>query len=443
MTLSNMIFATIEFFTLIPFLLMCFLPVMKYCKIKSKFFIPAVITIMALLSVVLGVVKVVLYVRPIMLLAPFLVFILLLYFALFNYSKVKLWYIFVSSVAIMTFVFSISLLVEALFNHSSKRENVMTYGLIPEIIVEALFFILFMFCKNKIQVLLDDYYLNSLWKAIWLVPAFITIANMFMMPVTYSNTSIVKMEDIYVVFVLCFLYFLFQVLLYYVAKFTKDKSLAEQRSQISKSQVEQYKSLKKYIEDTSRLRHDFLHTARTAVTLAQNNDIGTLVKFLEDYGVSVENSHVRQLFCEHDALNAIIAYYYDIARKHNIKCIWQIAIPNDINISDVELCSLVGNLLNNAIQGTLTLPEDKRYISFKADLELNNDIYIVTSNSFDGIVKKDHGKYSTTKVYGHGIGLESIETTVVKNNGYVKFYNDNENFYTDIMMHPNKPNTEI
>lgn len=437
-----MIFAIIEFFTLIPFLLMCFLPVMKYCIIKNKFFIPAVITITALLSVVLGVVKVVLYVRPIMLMAPFLAVFLLLYFALFDFSQIKLWYIFISAIAIMTFVFSISLLIESIFNDSSKRENVMTYGLIVEVIVEIMFFVLLMLCKSKIQVLLDDYYLNSLWKAIWLVPAFITLANMFMMPVKYSNTSIVKMEDIYVVLVLCFLYLLFQVLLYYVAKITKDKSLAEQRSQISKSQVEQYKNLKKYIEDTSRLRHDFLHTARTAVALAQNNDIDTLVKFLEDYGVSVENSHVRQIFCEHDALNAIIAYYYDIARKHDIKCIWQVAIPNDINISDVELCSIVGNLLNNAIQGALTAPEDKRYISFKADLELNNDIYIVASNSFDGVVKKDNGKYSTTKSYGHGIGLESIETTVAKNNGYVKFYNDNDNFYTDIMMHPNKTNTE-
>ena len=89
--------------------------------------------------------------------------------------------------------------------------------------------------------------------------------------------------------------------------------------------------LKKYIEDTSRMRHDFLHTARTAVTLAQNNEIDTLVKFLEDYGVSVEESHSRKIFCEHDALNAIIAYYYDMVKKQDIKCIWQIAIPNKLS----------------------------------------------------------------------------------------------------------------
>ena len=91
----------------------------------------------------------------------------------------------------------------------------------------------------------------------------------------------------------------------------------------------------------------------------------------------------------------------------------------------VDLCSVVGNLLNNAIQGAMDAPEGKRYITFKADVELNNDIYIVVSNSFDGVVKKENGKYFTTKSNGHGIGLESIQTTVNKYNGYVKFYNDN------------------
>ena len=63
---------------------------------------------------------------------------------------------------------------------------------------------------------------------------------------------------------------------------------------------------------------------------------------------------------------------------------------------------------------------------------------MVISNSFDGVINKENGKYYTTKDTGHGIGLDSIKTTVNKYNGYVKFYNDNENFYTDIMMKQNK-----
>lgn len=439
MTLTNMIYATIEFAVIIPFVLMCFLPVMNYCKIKSKMFIPVVIAILAIMSVVLGVTKVVLYIRPEYIFIPFLIVLFGLYLLLFNASKLKLWYVFISMVAILTFIFSVSLLTEAIFNNTSKRENVITYsGLIAEWCVTALIFTLFIIFKNKIRWLLKVYYINSIWKILWLVPALIIISNMFMMPTQYSDKIMVEFENIYVVLVLLLLFMIFQALLYIISKAFADKGLAEQTAHITSTQALQYRSLKKYITDTSRLRHDFLHTARTAVTLAQKNEIDTLVKFLEDYGVAVEASHSHKIFCEHDALNAIVAYYYDIVKKHDIKCNWKIAIPENVGISNVDLCSVVGNLLNNAIQGAMDAPEGKRYITFKADVELNNDIYIVVSNSFDGVVKKENGKYFTTKSNGHGIGLESIQTTVNKYNGYVKFYNDNENFYTDIMMQQNK-----
>lgn len=120
--------------------------------------------------------------------------------------------------------------------------------------------------------------------------------------------------------------------------------------------------------------------------------------------------------------------------KHNIKCNCQISLSDNITVSDVDLCSVTWNLLDNAIQGCLTVEEGKRYISFKADTEKNGDIYIVVTNSFDGVVKKQNGKYTSTKENGNGIGLESIKTTVNKHNGYVKFYNDKKNFYSDIMM---------
>ncbi len=439
MTLENMIYASFEFAVLVPLVLLCILPIKEHCIIKIKAFIPVTTIVMIILSIALGVTKVILYVRPEYIFIPFLLVLLIFYMLCFDLEKLKLWYLFTSMTAKLTFIFSISLLVEAIFNNSSKRENVITVsGLIAEWSVTIFIFVVFIFWQPKIKRLIKTHYLNSIWKVLWFVPTLTILANMFMMPVQYSDNGLIEIENIYVVLVLFVLYMLFQALLYNISKAFGDKRKAEKESHIASTQAMQYRALKKYIADTSRMRHDFLHTARTAVTLAQNNEIDTLVKFLEDYGVSVEKSHSRKIFCEHDALNAIIAYYYDMVNKQDIKCIWQIAIPKNVGISDVDLCSVVGNVLNNAIQGAMTAPEGKRYITFKADVELNNDIYMVISNSFDGVIKKENGKYFTTKETGHGIGLDSIKTTVKNYRGYVKFYNDNENFYTDIMMKQNK-----
>ena len=113
-----------------------------------------------------------------------------------------------------------------------------------------------------------------------------------------------------------------------------------------------------------------------------------------------------------------------------------IDIPANIAVADVDICSLVGNLLDNAIQGCMTIGENERQISFKADAD-NGDIFVVMTNSFDGYTKKKNVKYSSTKEKGFGIGLESIKTTVNRYNGYVNFYNDRKNFYTDIMLKQN------
>ena len=439
MTLENMIYASFEFAVLVPLVLLCILPIKEHCIIKSKALIPVTTAVLIVLSIILGVIKVILYVRPKFIFAPFLALFFVFYITFFKVAKLKLWYLFSSMVAKLTFIFSFSLLVEAIFNNTSKRENVITAsGLITEWCITILIYVLFLIWNPKIKRLIKTHYITSIWRVLWFVPFLTTLANMFMMPVQYSDHGLIEIETIYIVLVLFVLYMLFQALLYNISKAFGDKRKAEKESHIASTQAMQYRSLKKYIEDTSRMRHDFLHTARTAVTLAQNNEIDTLVKFLEDYGVSVEESHSRKIFCEHDALNAIIAYYYDMVKKQDIKCIWQIAIPNNIGISDVDLCSVVGNLLNNAIQGALTAPEGKRYITFKADVELNDDIYMVISNSFDGVINKENGKYFTTKDTGHGIGLDSIKTTVKNYNGYANFYNDNENFYTDIMMKQNK-----
>ena len=61
-------------------------------------------------------------------------------------------------------------------------------------------------------------------------------------------------------------------------------------------------------------------------------------------------------------------------------------------------------------------------------------LYIVSTNTFDGIVKKEKNQYQTTRKNGHGIGLSSIQLTVEKYNGTVQFSNDDSRFYVDIMI---------
>lgn len=438
MNIIQILQSTAEYATLIPAAIMCILPVQHHCKVNKKVLLGWIVTGLAIASVVCGIIKIKFALDTNALILPLTAICMAIYFTFYKISKQKLWYVFVSVIAMFSFAGLSSYTVEAQINENGKVSDLQTYGLIAQWVIIIGFFIATIIFLPKIKWLIDDYHLENVWKYIWLVPTLITVANVLMIPQDYATVNVGRLFEIYIVVDASFLvfYVLFQFMLYTIAKAVTDKASAEQNAQMLGIQATEYSILKKYIEDTSRLRHDFRQVARTSVRLAKNNDTESLIKLLDKYNASVEDSHLQKIFCEHNALNAIVGYYYDEALQNNIKCSLSIDIPANIAVADVDICSLVGNLLDNAIQGCMTIGENERQISFKADAD-NGDIFVVMTNSFDGYTKKKNGKYSSTKEKGFGIGLESIKTTVNRYNGYVNFYNDRKNFYTDIMLKQN------
>ena len=61
------------------------------------------------------------------------------------------------------------------------------------------------------------------------------------------------------------------------------------------------------------------------------------------------------------AVNALLNYYEQIARQYNIDVKFRIALPDELDISVSDLCSILGNLIENAIDGCKTAEEGERY----------------------------------------------------------------------------------
>jgi sensor histidine kinase regulating citrate/malate metabolism len=223
-------------------------------------------------------------------------------------------------------------------------------------------------------------------------------------------------------------------MLYRIAKATNDKAESEHNAQLLGLQAAQYDNLKKYLDSTSRLRHDFVYMAKTAQTLAANGETEQLRQLLSDYGSSIDATSAPAFYCDNKALNAITDYYVNDARRKGIKLTAKLNVACDIVISDYELCSIVGNVLDNAVAAAEKAAEPNSEILFVADTKKNGDLYIAVSNPYSGEIKEKGGKFSSTKAGGHGIGLESIRAIVRKNNGYCNFRYDKKKFYSEIML---------
>lgn len=127
-----------------------------------------------------------------------------------------------------------------------------------------------------------------------------------------------------------------------------------------------------------------------------------------------------------DIIDSIINYKYSIARKAGIDFNVQIFIPESLPFDQRDLCIIIGNALDNAIEAAKfsTFPFVELFLGIK-----KGAFVAVIKNSFVGNLKRDSdGKLLTTKSEkkSHGYGFSSIKKTVEKYHGQVIWEEENQ-----------------
>lgn len=109
-------------------------------------------------------------------------------------------------------------------------------------------------------------------------------------------------------------------------------------------------------------------------------------------------------------------------------------VPGDISISGVDLSVLIGNLLDNAMEACMQIPEEEeRFIRIYIDI-IKKQLYISVTNSMNGKARKNGAGFLSDKPGNHGFGLVRIDSIVGKYHGYVNRQNENGVFATEVML---------
>lgn len=108
-------------------------------------------------------------------------------------------------------------------------------------------------------------------------------------------------------------------------------------------------------------------------------------------------------------------------------------VPEKLKITDVDLCIVIGNLLDNAMEACERLEKDDRfariYISAK-----NNHLYMSFTNSSGKKAEKIGGLFASSKGRDHGIGLSRVDGIVKKYGGYVTRASEDGGFTTEVIL---------
>lgn len=261
------------------------------------------------------------------------------------------------------------------------------------------------------------------------------VFNLLAVPLSYSTLHTGRMFPLFLLLETGLLALLTSIyLLFYrgTAVILEHMELKE-RTQLLEMQARQYRSLQEHMRQTAKLRHDFRHSVRLLTSFAEKGDLNGIRTHLTEYESALtENAPAN--YCANAALNALLGYYHEMAAAAGIDTDWRIGLPEPLPFTELDMVSLFGNLIENAIDGCLTVPQGKRYFCLTAQVQHGNSLYIVSTNSFDGNTRKEKDGYRSTKHGGKGTGLSAIASAAEKYGGSAQAYDNGAEFCVDVVV---------
>ena len=132
--------------------------------------------------------------------------------------------------------------------------------------------------------------------------------------------------------------------------------------------------------------------------------------------------------------DAILNSKISLARSKGIPVRADASVPVKLNISELDLCVILGNLFDNAIEASLALPEEERLIRVYMDMK-GTQLYISCTNfTAAGKRQKTGGLFRSTKGEGHGFGLGRVRSTVKRLGGYLSVNSEEGAFTAEILL---------
>lgn len=193
--------------------------------------------------------------------------------------------------------------------------------------------------------------------------------------------------------------------------------------------------LEQSIEETEQIfeiwqqkLHDFKHQIIDLMSLAEHDDMEGIKRYL-----AKQNDLLgKKLFyykTGNDTVDSILYIKQKMAENSGIAFIINAEIPENCKITSEHFASILGNLLDNALEASAD--EEAPFIEVKIK-QVEDFLVISISNK----CTRENISLETTKVNKklHGIGLNSIKRTVRRYNGDFSIIHKNNVFSANIMI---------
>ena len=184
-------------------------------------------------------------------------------------------------------------------------------------------------------------------------------------------------------------------------------------------QKAQYQQLSRHIESVRQARHDLRQHLNVIDHYLNSGKTEELKAYIAQYRQMLPPDTFCT-WCENYAVNTMVNYYVDEARKSGVDISVSMAVPQKLSMNEAEFCSVLGNLLENALDACREYTGSNPFIRLRAKEE-NSHLALTVDNSCSSAPVEENGRFLSTKHDGFGTGTASVRSIAEHYHGVVTF----------------------
>lgn len=205
--------------------------------------------------------------------------------------------------------------------------------------------------------------------------------------------------------------------------------------------IEAYQSdlIRKYCDEVESMytkmrgwRHDYhnhIQALQASMALENYDEVNAYLRQLNDDLTNVDTT----VKTGRVMVDAILNGKMNIAAQNKIAVNAKAKIPEGVPVTDVDLCVIIGNLLDNAVEENKKLPEEDRFLRIYLG-QKNTQFYLAFTNAAGKKREKQGTLFGSSKGADHGFGLARVESIVKKYGGLFSADSEDGGFTAEILI---------
>ena len=217
----------------------------------------------------------------------------------------------------------------------------------------------------------------------------------------------------------------------------KDSTILEERAnsmeRLAEIQQTNFELLRERIEETKTARHDLRHHFVMIEGFLQARDFENLEAYVQKFQDSIRPVQPIS-YSKNPIINVLIHHYAMLAEKENIRLTLKLEITGEIKVSEVDLCSLLSNLLENGLEACKRQKTGERFITLSMG-QKPSMLSIRMENSTQANLTQHGGMFLSSKGQNRkGYGLDSIHSIAKRHAGDTEFKYDKSGTFTSTVL---------